>query len=783
MKTYPEGTPFNGRVGRTWQDSEPAFPVKPKAPEGAPNVVYVVLDDVGFGWADTFGGLVETPNITRLAEGGLRYTNFHTTALCSPTRSCLLSGRNHHSNGMANITELATGYPGYNARHPADRACVGAMLGRQGYTSFCVGKWHNTPAEEIGPAGPFDRWPTGPIFGFDRFYGFMGGDSDQWYPKLFADCTPIDQPRTPEQGYHLSEDLVDQSISMIANCESVDPDKPWLLYLAFGACHAPHHVWPEWIERYRGRFDMGWDAYREQVLARQKELGVVPENAELSPMLEGIPAWDSLDDERKRLFARMAEVYAGFLSHTDAQIGRLIDFLEETGALDNTLFMVFVGDNGSSGEGTIDGLINELSVAAYVPESLEFKFERMDRLGQPGTYNHFPIGWAIAGNTPWRLCKQYVHFGGVRNPLVVSWPKGIAARGELRDQFHHAIDIVPTVLAAAGVPLPSEVDGVQQAPLEGVDMSYTFADADAPTTRDTQYFEMLGNRGIVSEGWKAVTYNGRLPWESRSAYGSIDEQEWELYNLADDPAEAHDLLAGRNLSDLDDPIVRKLVDLVSRWWAEAGRYDVLPLDDRFNERLLGRGDLYQTRDQMTFYPGAVRIPEANAPDTKNRSWSMTAHVEIPGDGASGPICVMGGDTNGWSLYLHEGRPTYLYNLAAAQLTYLRGDAALTPGPHAIRYEFEKRAGEQFGAGGDGRLYVDDELVAEGEIPRTAAFGYSLDETFDVGCDKGSPVSPEYPALAAFSGRLLKVTFDLKPDFHHEPGAQAEAALRMSMVRQ
>lgn len=780
MKTYPEGSTFNGRIGRTWVESEPAFPMKESAPEGAPNVVYIVLDDVGFGWCDTFGGLVETPNITGLAENGLRYTNFHTTALCSPTRSCLLNGRNHHSNGMANITELATGYPGYNARQPLDRAGIGAMLRERGYNTFCVGKWHNTPAEEVGPAGPFDRWPTGPLFGFDRFYGFMGGDNDQWYPKLFSDCTPIDQPATPEEGYHLSEDLVDRSISYIANNKSVAPDKPWLLYLSFGACHAPHHAPVEWIDRYRGRFDLGWDAYRETVLARQKEVGIVPESAVLSPMMEGIPAWNDLDDTRKHLFARMAEAYAGFLAHTDHQIGRLIEFLSGIGDLDNTLIFVFIGDNGSSGEGTLDGLFNELSLAAYVPESLEYKLERIDELGSPTSYNHYPVGWAIAGNTPFKLCKQYVHFGGIRNPLVVHWPAGIEAKGELRSQFHHAIDIVPTILDAAGVEAPAVINNVQQAPIEGVTMRYSFDDSGAPTAHPTQYFEMLGNRAIVSGDWKAVTNNGRLPWESRSKYESIDDQRWELYNIAEDPAEANDLLAGRSITDLNDPIVRKLIELVGLWWAEAGRYNVLPLDDRFNERLLGRGDLYQTREQVVFYPGAVRIPEANAPDTKNRSWSMTAHLEIPVGGATGPVCVIGGHTNGWSLYLNAGTPTFCYNLAGAQVTYIRGSEPLTAGAHEIRFEFEKTGSEQFGAGGDGRLFVDGDQAAEDAIPRTAAFGYSLDETFDVGCDKGSPVTHEYPALSSFTGRIIKVEFDLKPDFEAHG---TEAALGLAMVRQ
>src|SRR5690606_612764 len=392
---------------------------------------------------------------------GLRYTNFHTTALCSPTRACLLTGRNHHSVGMANITELATGFPGYNARQPMEKAAIGAMLHQHGYTSFALGKWHNTPSEETGPSGPFDRWPVGPLFGFDRIYGFMGGDSNQWYPKLYNGREPIDQPKLPEEGYHLSEDLVDKTIEFISTHESVDPEKPWLCFLAFGACHAPHHVWPEWIEKYRGKFDMGWDRYREIVLERQKALGVVPEHTELAPMLEGVQKWDDLSDDEKRLFARMAEVFAGFLAHTDAQIGRFVDFLERTGDLDNTLLFVFIGDNGSSGEGTLNGLFNEMALVTTDPtqvESVETNLKRMDQLGQPGSYNHYPVGWALAGNTPFKLCKQYTHFGGTRNPLVVHWRKGIPARGEIRTQFHHVIDIVPTILEAIGVEAPAVIN-------------------------------------------------------------------------------------------------------------------------------------------------------------------------------------------------------------------------------------------------------------------------------------------------------------------------------------
>jgi len=782
MKTYIEGSNYNGRIGRTWQDSEPSFPVKPKAPEGAPNILYILLDDVGYGWCDTFGGLVETPNITRLADNGLKYTNFHTTALCSPTRASLLTGRNHHSVAYGAIAEFASGYPGYNGRTPHDMAAIGSMLRMNGYNSWCAGKWHNTPQEELGPSGPYDRWPTGPLWGFDRFYGFLAGDTNHWYPALYYDNHPIDPPATPEEGYHLSEDLVDKSIEFIANHESVDPDKPWFHYLTFGACHAPHHVWPEWIEKYKGKFDMGWDKYREIVLERQIAMGVVPESAELSPMLEGIPKWDDLSDDEKRLFARFAEVYAAFLAHTDAQIGRLLDFLEETGDLENTLIFMIVGDNGSSGEGTLVGQYNEMCHGAYVFETFEQNLERIDQIGLPGSYNHFPVGWAMAGNTPFKLCKQFVHFGGIRNPLVVHWPKGINAQGEIRDQFHHIIDIVPTVLEAAGIEPPQMINSVQQAAIEGAPMNYSFDDADAKTNHPTQYFEMFANRGIVQDGFKAVTFNGRNPWVSESDL-AFEDQVWELYNIVDDPAEAHNLMEGRSISDLDDPMVKKLIELVGLWWAEAGRYGVLPVDERFNIRLLGRGDLYVTRDQLTFFPGAVRIPETNAPDTKNRSWTMTAEVEIPEGGADGPICAQGGDTNGWSLYVKDDKVVYCYNLIGLDFTYIRSEKPLTPGRHSICYEFEKTGGAQYGAGGTGRLYVDGVQVGEGVIPKTTAFIYSLDETFDVGCDKGSPVTEEYEVKAEFTGKIIKIDFDLKPDLHHDEDQHVEAHSRAVMIQQ
>ncbi|CAM4247105.1 MULTISPECIES: arylsulfatase [Myxococcus] len=793
MKTYHEGERFPGRIGRTWEESEPAFPVPPEAPKGAPNILYIILDDVGYGACDTFGGLVETPNITRLAGNGLRYTNFHTTALCSPTRACLLTGRNHHSVGMANITELATGFPGYDARQKPDKAAIGAMLHQHGYASFALGKWHNTPSEESGPSGPFDRWPDGPLFGFDRFYGFMGGDNNQWYPKLYAGREAIDPPRLPQEGYHLSEDLADKTVDFISNHASLTPEKPWLAYLAFGACHAPHHVWPEWIEKYRGKFDMGWDRYREQVLARQKQLGVIPANAALAPMLEGVPRWDDLSDDQKRLFARMAEVYAAFLSHADAQIGRVVEYLERSGQLDNTLLFVFIGDNGCSGEGTNSGLFNEGALGTERPETvetLEGNLQRIDRLGQPGSYNHFPVGWALAMNAPFKLCKQYTHFGGTRNPLVVHWPKGIQARGEIRTQFHHVIDIVPTILKAARIEAPAVVNSVSQAPMEGVPMNYSFDDADAPTHHPTQYFEMLGNRAIVNGKWKAVTYHGRKPWENHAAW-SFDEDHWEVYDLEKDPTECHDLMAQRDLSKQDDPAVKRMIHLVGLWWAEAGRYNVLPLDDRFQERLLGRAELAKKRTRFTFGLGAVRIPEAAAPDTKNRSWAMTAEIEIPEQGAEGPIVVMGGDTAGWSLYLKGGVPTFCYNFAAVEYTYIRAQQKIGPGRHTLRFEFEIQPEHRtdtgkpviYGAGGMGRLAVDGKWVAEGRIPQTMAFMYSLDETFDVGCDKGAPVTDEYEPLAAFTGKVVEVTVDLHPETALEPARHTDAQVTQAMARQ
>jgi arylsulfatase len=782
-KTYAEGDRFPGRIGRTWEDSEAAFPMPPSAPDGAPNVLYIVIDDIGFGWIEPFGGLIHTPNIQRLMDNGLGYTNFTTTALCSPTRAALVTGRNHHSVGMAAITEMATGFPGYNGRQPQNKAGLPAMLHQSGYTSYCVGKWHNTPSEETSLAGPYDRWPDGSVFGFDRFYGFLGGDCDQWHPKLFMDREPIDTTGDPAAEYHLSQDLVDQTIRWVTTHHSLAPDKPWLTWLAFGAMHAPHHIWGDWADRYKGMFDMGWDAYREQTLARQKALGILPEHTQLTPMLEGVQRWDDLSQDAKRVFARMAEVYAGYMEHTDAQIGRLIDALEMSGQLANTLLFVFVGDNGSSGEGGLEGLFNEQSVTVG-GETLAQNVGRIDKLGLPGSYNHYPVGWAMAGNTPFQLCKQYTHFGGIRNPMVVHWPAGIAAKGELRHQYHHVTDIVPTILDAIGVQAPRFINGVQQEPVEGYAMNYSFDSPSAPTTHVTQYYEMMGNRGLTHDGWKIATYHGRKPWENKAAWG-FDQDHWELYDLTADPSESNDLMKDRDAGNMDDPIVKKCLDLVSLWWAEAGKYQVLPLDDRFYSRALGREGLYAEHQKTTFYPGAVRIQPFAAPQTLNRSWAVSATIEVPEDGATGPIAALGGDSSGWSVYLNDSVPTFAYNYPGPEYTFIRAEAPLPAGRHTVRYEFEKTGSEPVGAGGIGRLFVGDRLVAEGEISRTCTVGYTMDETFDIGWDKGTPVSSDYGPNASFTGAILRVDFDVHPDIHpdlptsdrHAEGKFSEAMLR------
>jgi arylsulfatase A-like enzyme len=757
---------FKGTIGRIYEESKPWWPQSIRAPPDAPDVVLIVLDDVGYGWLSSYGGPIDTPNIERLAKNGLLYNNWHTTALCSPTRATLLTGRNHHSVATAAITELATGFPGYDGRMPKEKATIAAALRNYGYNTFAVGKWHNTPAEETGPEGPFDRWPTGEMMGFDRFYGFLGGDCNQWYPPLVWDNHPIGPPKTPEEGYHLSEDLVDKAILFISNHESVAPEKPWFLWLAFGAAHAPHHVSKKWADKYRGKFDQGWDKVREETLERQKRMGIVPKNTELAPPNEGVQKWDDLSADEKKLFARMMEVYAGFLSHADHQIGRLITFLEEIGKIENTLMFV-CSDNGASAEGMLTGLFNEMSVFNMEPESIEENVKRIDELGGPTCYNHYPVGWAMAGDSPFKWYKQYTHYGGTKDPLIVHWPKGIRDKGKIRTQFHHSVDVMPTILEAIGVEPPEQIGGYTQAPIEGVSMLYSFNDANASTRKQIQYFEMLGNRAIYYNGWKAVTYHGRLPWENGARW-SFDEDKWELYNVEEDFSECHDLA---------DKHPEKLRQLVELWWAEAGKYNVLPLDDRTTERFAGRDQMEGEKKSYTFLPGTVRIPEGSAPHFKNRSYNITAEIEVPKNGAEGPICAIGGIGGGWSLYIKNNKPVYCYNYVGKHYFYVRSSEEVPSGKASLRLEFEKTGKEKFGAGGIARLYLNGSKVGEVEIPRTIRFAYSLDETFDIGRDSGTAVTNEYKPRAEFTGTIKKVLIDLVGEKHRDPAAEARMALK------
>ncbi|MBD2455833.1 sulfatase-like hydrolase/transferase [Nostoc sp. FACHB-87] len=742
---FPE---FKGKIGLTYKESQPDFPQPITAPAKAPNVLLVILDDVGFGQASTFGGPVDTPNLTRLAERGLRYNQFHTTALCSPTRAALLTGRNHHSVNTGVVEELATGYPGYTTILPKSAATVAEILRQNGYNTSAFGKWHNTPDFETSAAGPFDRWPTG--LGFEYFYGFLGGDTNQWSPALVENTKRVDKPNKPD--YHLTPDLVDHAIAWIRNQQSIAPEKPFFAYLATGATHAPHHAPKEWIEKYKGKFNQGWDKLRQETFARQKQQGVIPANAQLTPRPQELPAWDSLSAEQQKLYAHMAEVFAGFLAHTDYEVGKLINAVDQLGELDNTLVIYVVGDNGASAEGGLTGSVNELQVFNGVPENLQQLLAAYDDLGSPKTFNHFPAAWAWAVNTPFQWTKQIAsHFGGTRNPLVISWGDNIKDQGSIRSQFHHVIDIAPTILEVAGIAVPKEVNGVKQQAIEGTSLAYTFNQADAPSHRETQYFEMLGNRAIYHEGWVAAARHGRLPWE-RTVKGSFETDEWELYNIAEDFSEA------KNLAKQNPQKLEKLQKLFLK---EARKHQVLPLDDRIAERfdVKIRPSLTKGRTTFTYYPGTVGIPEGSAPNLKNRSFNITANVEIPENGAEGVLLTQGGRFAGWSFFLEDGKPTYIYNYANTARYIIQAPEKLPPGKSTLRFNFDYDGG--VGAGGIGKLFINDQQVAEGRIEKTIAYRLALDETFDIGRDTGTPVVDSYQVPFAFTGNLQQVSLELK----------------------
>ncbi|MBV6416013.1 MAG: hypothetical protein CMLOHMNK_00540 [Steroidobacteraceae bacterium] len=713
--------------------ASPAPPLQVRAPAGAPNVVIVLLDDVGFGASSTFGGPAATPALDALAHEGLRYNRFHTTGICSPTRASLLSGRNAHAVGIGAVMNSADERPGYNGVHAKDAATLAQILRGNGYNTAAFGKWHQTPDWEISQSGPFDRWPTGQRF--EKFYGFLGGETDEFEPTLVEGTTPIMRPAGA--GYHLTEDLANRAIAWLRAQHSVTPDKPFFLYFAPGATHAPLQVPPAWIAPYRGRFDQGWDQLREQTLARQRQLGVVPANTVLTPRPAGLPAWESLSAGDKRIAARLMEVYAAFLAHTDAQIGRLVQALKAAGEFDNTLFLYIVGDNGGSAEGGLLGSFNYMGAIQGLPEDRARMLEQLDRVGGPDLYPQYPAGWAWAMDTPFQWTKSVAsHFGGTRNPLVVTWPKRISDHGGLRSQFSHVNDILPTVLEAAGIAMPEVVDGIRQRPLDGTSLVYTFNDAQAPGRHTTQYFEVFGHRAIYHDGWIASAFHTRLPWQVISTSRKpFEADHWELYDLRSDFSQAHDLSA-------QEPA--RLATLKALFLEEAGRNQVLPLRGQtLNAKL---PSLTEGRTAFTYFPGTLGIPEKEAPPIFNRSWSVSARVEVPATGAHGVIAAMGGEPAGWSLYLDAGgRPVFTYRAFAAGAIELTGQGALEAGLHVLTLDFDYD-GDGYGKGGTARFSLDGAPLGSGHVPATPPAFFSIDETFDIGIDRGSAAG-SYPAAS------------------------------------
>jgi arylsulfatase A-like enzyme len=754
-------------------------PIEPLLPPpGAPNVLIVLLDDVGFGASSAFGGPCRTPTAERLAAGGLRYNRFHTTALCAPTRQALLTGRNHHSVGMGSITETATSAPGNNSLRPNTKAPLAMTLKLNGYSTAQFGKCHEVPVWQSSPMGPFDAWPSGGG-GFEKFYGFIGGENNQWDPALYDGTTPVEPPATAEEGYHLTEDLTDHAISWVRQQKALMPDKPFFVYFAPGATHAPHHVPKEWADRYAGAFDDGWDVQRERTFARQKELGIIPADAELTARHAEITAWDDMSDELKPVLSRQMEVYAGFLEHTDHHVGRLIDALEDLEILDDTIIYYIIGDNGASAEGTLNGAFNEMAnfngMAAL--ETPEFMLSKIDEFGSPTSYNHYSVGWAWAMNAPFQWTKQIAsHWGGTRNGTIVHWPKGIEERGGVRTQFAHVIDVAPTILEAAGLPEPAMVNGVQQAPLEGTSMLYAFNDAEAPERHELQYFEMFANRGIYHKGWSAVTKH-RTPWVMVGGeLPAFDDDVWELYDGNSDYSQARNLAAER--PDM-------LAQLQRLWLIEATKYNVLPMDDRTSERLepsmAGRPTLIRGNSQL-FFPGMGRLSENSVVSIKNKSFSVTAEIDVADGDAHGVIIAQGGRFGGWAVYAKNGKAKFAYNVLGIQEFVTEAGQPIAAGTHQVRMEFAYDGGG-LAKGGDVTLYYDGEAVGTGRVGATQPMVFSADETTDIGYESGTTVSPDYTAQdSRFTGRINWVQLDVGDD-DHDHYVDPEERLRVAMARQ
>jgi arylsulfatase len=758
--------PFKGVVNVDISRSTPDWApyAQPVARDGAPNILYIVLDDVGFSAMEPFGGLIRTPNINRIAERGLVYSNFHTTALCSPTRSCLLTGRNHTTNSMGSITEAAAGFPNSSGHIPFECGNIAEVLGERGWNTFMVGKWHLTPEDEMNLASTKRQWPLGR--GFERFYGFLGAETNQWYPDLIHDNHPVEQPATPEQGYHFSTDITDHALAFIRDAKAVAPEKPFFLYYCPGACHAPHHAPKEWSDKYRGAFDMGYEAYREQVFQRQQALGILPEEAELSPInpyidrtsrdgktwpeLDTVRPWEPLSDEEKRLFARMAEVYAGFLSHADNEIGRLLGYLEESGQLENTI-IVIVSDNGASGEGGPNGSVNENKLFNGLPDKIEENLAFLDDLGTPLTYNHYPTGWAWAFNTPFKLWKRYSNYeGGTADPMIVSWPARITATG-IRRQYTHAVDIVPTLYESLEIELPETLKGYTQFPLEGISFATSFDDEAADTGKTTQFYSMGGTAAIWHEGWKAASLTPAAP----DMWADYAGQIWELFDTTTDPTECHDLA---------EQYPDKLRELVNLWWVEAGKYNALPLENRGVVEILGteRPQIAKQRSRYLYYPGTAEVPESVAPNIRNRSYTVAVEVDVESADASGVLFSHGARFGGHALYAKDGKLKYVYNWVGMFEQIVESTEGIPTGHVVLSASFD-REGDTMPAEGTLTLYFGDRQVGQGRI-KTQPGKFSIaGEGLNVGKDTAEPVSDDYPGSSPWpftGGTILRAAVDV-----------------------
>ncbi len=750
---------FEGKIGRTFEDSSAWWPELPKAPDGAPNIVIVVLDDVGYAQLGCYGSDLATPTFDRLAAGGVRYANFHTTSLCSPTRACLMTGRNHHANGMGRIADLSSGFPGYDAVIPKENGFLSEILREQHYAAYAVGKWHLAPTTETTLGSPRDKWPLGR--GFERYYGFMGGETDQYHPDLVHDNHQVDPPRTPEQGYHLTEDLVDHGIQFLNDLRATYEKKPFLLYVAPGACHAPHQAPPAFIEPYRGRFARGWDRWREDVFARQVASGLVPKGTELSARPSWVPSWESLSADERRLYARMMEVYAGFMTHTDAQIGRLLAFVEGLGELDDTL-VILMSDNGASAEGGAKGSFNEAFFFNFVPESLEENLRRIDDLGTPRAHNHYPWGWAWAGNTPLKRFKRDTHEGGVCDPLIVHWPARLGRPGETRHQYGHVVVRTPTILDLLGVEPPKELAGVRQSPMHGVSFAQTLADAGAPSRHLTQYYEMLGSRAIYHEGWKAVVFHPprAVAYDGTDVSKPFDEDVWELYHVAEDFAEVYDVSAANP---------EKLAELKALWWKEAERNQVLPLNNQ-----PGRfGDERFRRQRHVFRAGIGRLPDSVAPNLRNRGFVIEAHLNVPaGAAVAGMLVAHGGNAGGYALYLKGCRLHFVHNLLGVKTTTVSASVELPAGGVVARAVFKPTGAFR----GDVALYYDGVPVGEGAFARTTPVTYGAGG-FAVGYQPGSPIAAACPGrFPVPEGVLTQLVIETEGAPYRDPKAEARVAM-------